>query len=171
MILDKVPYFSQRDNASGQGYRECFSSSCAMIAAFFGKVGSDDEYNKIRSRHGDTIYYDNHLLTLRDLGLKARFQTDGTIKDLIQLIKKGSPVAVGWLHHGHVSAPVGGGHWSVVVGYEDVCTIHNDPYGEANIVGGGYLNSNGKHQRYSDRNWGRRWMVDGEGSGWFLYCY
>ena len=27
----QVPYFSQRDNASGTGYRECFSSSCAML--------------------------------------------------------------------------------------------------------------------------------------------
>jgi hypothetical protein len=49
-----VPYFSQRDNASGQGSRECFSSSCAMVAAYYGKVKSDDEYNVIRARFGDT---------------------------------------------------------------------------------------------------------------------
>jgi len=38
-----VPYFSQRDNTSGQGNRECFSSSCAMVAAYYGKVKGDDE--------------------------------------------------------------------------------------------------------------------------------
>jgi len=31
-----VPYFLQNDNASGTGYRECFSSSCAMLAAYMG---------------------------------------------------------------------------------------------------------------------------------------
>ena len=29
-----VPYQSQNDNASGEGYRECFSSSMAMIAMY-----------------------------------------------------------------------------------------------------------------------------------------
>jgi hypothetical protein len=28
----KVPYEYQLDNKSGTGYRECFSSSCAMVA-------------------------------------------------------------------------------------------------------------------------------------------
>ena len=40
-----VPYQSQNDNASGEGYRECFSSSMAMIAMYYGKVAIDDEYN------------------------------------------------------------------------------------------------------------------------------
>ena len=42
-VLLKVPYEAQNDNKSGTGYRECFSSSCAMIAKFYGKVKSDDE--------------------------------------------------------------------------------------------------------------------------------
>ena len=36
-IIQGVPYFWQLDNASGEGYRECFSSSCAMVAAHFRK--------------------------------------------------------------------------------------------------------------------------------------
>jgi GH24 family phage-related lysozyme (muramidase) len=39
-VLLKVPYEYQNDNASGTGYRECFSSSCAMIAKYYGKVKS-----------------------------------------------------------------------------------------------------------------------------------
>jgi hypothetical protein len=47
----------------------------------------------------------------------------------------------------------------------------HDPYGEARLVGGGYETTaigSGKGQRYSERNWGRRWMVEGMGSGWWL---
>ncbi|MFM9047674.1 MAG: hypothetical protein ACKOOH_08485, partial [Cyanobium sp.] len=29
-----VPYFCQRDSATWQGHRMCFSSTCAMAAAF-----------------------------------------------------------------------------------------------------------------------------------------
>ena len=38
-----VAWENQNDNASVTGYRECFSSSCAMLARFWGKVSSDDE--------------------------------------------------------------------------------------------------------------------------------
>jgi hypothetical protein len=43
-----VAWENQNDNASGTGYRECFSSSCAMLARYWGKVSSDDAYNLIR---------------------------------------------------------------------------------------------------------------------------
>ena len=56
----QVPYQSQNDNESGTGYRECFSSSMAMIAMYWGKVNSDDEYNRIRSKYGE----DSTLLLL-----------------------------------------------------------------------------------------------------------
>jgi hypothetical protein len=39
-ILLKVPYEYQNDNRSGTGWRECMSSSCAMIARFYGKIAS-----------------------------------------------------------------------------------------------------------------------------------
>ncbi len=63
-----VPYFSQNDNASGTGYRECFSSSCAMLAAFWGKVSSDDAYNVIRAQYGDSTEAQAQLSALRSLG-------------------------------------------------------------------------------------------------------
>jgi hypothetical protein len=50
-VLLPVPYEYQNDNASGTGYRECFSSSCAMIARYHGKVKNDDEYNAIRAKY------------------------------------------------------------------------------------------------------------------------
>lgn len=164
-----VPYFSQNDNASGTGYRECFSSSCAMVAAYYGKVDSDDAYNVIRSKYGDSTSCDAQIRALRELGLTATFHTDGTPDRLKGLIDQGIPVPCGWLHHGPVSAPSGGGHYSVVIGYEGNAWIHNDPNGQANLVGGGYTaDMNGHGERYSFQNWNPRWECDGSSTGWYM---
>jgi hypothetical protein len=108
---------------------------------------------------------------LRSLGLTANFATNGDRAALEQQINLGRPVAVGWLHHGSVSAPSGGGHWSVVIGFTEVVAIHNDPNGEADLVAGGYTaNTNGAGQHYSWKNWQPRWEADGKGTGWLLTC-
>jgi len=102
------------------------------------------------------------------LGLKANFHTDGTPASLEAEIAAGRPVAVGWLHHGPVSGPSGGGHWSVVIGYTAAAWIQNDPNGEANLAGGGYsTNTKGAGVVYSRQNWNPRWMPGGTG-GWYL---
>ncbi|MCP9826015.1 C39 family peptidase [Synechococcus sp. EJ6-Ellesmere] len=163
-----VPYFSQNDNASGSGYRECFSSSCAMLAAFWGKVSGDDEYNAIRSGYGDSTDAQAQLSALRSLGLEADFFTNGSPASLEREINAGRPVATGWLHKGPSSNPSGGGHWSVVIGYDSAAWIHNDPNGEANLAAGGYTNNlQGTGMRYSRSNWNPRWMPAGTG-GWLL---
>ena len=165
-----VKWQSQLDNKSGRGYRECFSSSCAMLAMYWGKVPNDDAYNAIRQKHGDSTSAQAQLAALRSLGLKADFFTNGTPKALEAEIDAGRPVAVGWLHKGSVGAPTGGGHWSVVIGYTDAAWIQNDPNGEALLVGGGYTaNTKGAGVVYSRKNWNPRWMVKGTG-GWYLTC-
>jgi GH24 family phage-related lysozyme (muramidase) len=165
----KVPYFSQNDNASGAGFRECFSSSCAMVAAFYGKVTSDDAYNVIRSKFGDTTDAQAQLAALRSLGLEATLRTNCGPDLLEAELRAGRPVPVGWLHHGSATSPSGGGHWSVVVGFDADAFYHNDPNGEANLVSGGYVsNANGAGIRYSRRNWLPRWMPDGSATGWAL---
>ena len=166
-----VAWENQNDNASGTGYRECFSSSCAMLARYWGMVGSDDEYNLIRARYGDSTSAEAQLSALRSLGLTANFATNGDRSDLESEIIAGRPVAVGWLHHGPASAPSGGGHWSVVIGFTDTHAIHNDPNGEADLVHGGYTaNTHGAGQHYSWKNWLPRWEADGAGTGWLLTC-
>jgi len=58
-------------------------------------------------------------------------------------------VPVGWLHQGPVEAPAAA----------------------ARLVGGGYVTTllgSGKALRYSEKNWGWRWMVEGVGSEWWL---
>ena len=166
-----VPYQSQNDNASGTGYRECFSSSCAMCAMYYGKIKNDDAYNAVRVKYGDSTDAQAQVRTLRSLGLEANFITNASTSDLKAAIDAGRPVPCGWLHKGSVNAPSGGGHYSVVVGYSDEvgCWIVNDPNGEANLVGGGYGdNYNGDHLDYSYKNWNPRWIVEGEGSGWMM---
>jgi len=166
-----VPYQSQLDNASGKGYRECFSSSCAMLAMFYKKVVGDDTYNVVRAKYGDTTSAQAQLAALRSLGLRADFRTDGTVAALRREIDEGRPVAVGWLHKGPVSAPSGDGHWSVIIGVDEKGNwIHNDPNGEASLVGGGYTtNRNGAGVVYSRKNWEPRWRPGGSG-GWYLTC-
>jgi hypothetical protein len=168
-VLLKVPYEAQNDNASGTGWRECMSSSCAMIARFYGKIKSDDAYNVVRIRYGDTTYQAAHVQALQSLGLKARFITDGSVKLLEDELMAGRPVAVGWLHQGPASAPRGGGHWSVAIGFTSDAIIMNDPNGEADVANGGYVNhSNGKGIRYSRKNWLRRWLPEGGSCGWAI---
>jgi hypothetical protein len=169
-VLLRVPYEYQLDNGPS-GARECFSSSCAMVARFYGKVASDKEYNAIRARFGDTTDSGAQLRALGSLGLQAQFRQNGDAATLERLIENGRPVPVGWLHRGNVSAPSGGGHWSTVIGFTPQAIIHHDPNGEADMINGGYVSnaaSAGREIAYSRRNFLRRWEIDGRGSGWYM---
>jgi len=168
-VLLKVPYEYQNDNVSGTGYRECFSSSCAMLARYHGKVKSDDAYNAVRAKFGDTTDSQAQLAALRSLGLQARFVTNAAPGLLDLELRAGRPVAVGWLHHGPYNAPTGGGHWSVVIGFDPGYWILNDPNGEADLINGGYVNhTKGAGVKYSRQRFDRRWMVDGAATGWAI---
>lgn len=170
-VLLKVQYENQNDNASGQGYRECFSSSCAMVANFWGKVTNDDVYNRVRARYGDTTDSNAQISALRSLGLDARIVTNANAGVLEAELKAGRPVPVGWLHKGNNWNPSGGGHWTVCIGLDDTHWIQHDPNGEADLISGGYVNhSNGKSIRYSKTNFNRRWCPDGPSTGWAILC-
>ncbi|MFM2172821.1 MAG: hypothetical protein RLZZ54_748 [Cyanobacteriota bacterium] len=174
-----VPYLSQNDSATSQGPRMCFSSSCAMAAVFLkpsalkGPGQRDDQYLALVQRHGDTTDANAQAKALQSLGLQARFRMDGCIEHLIEQLTRGIPCPVGWLHKGPVSSPSGSGHWSLVIGWDPSkrqVLIH-DPNGDADLVNGGYVSTaidSGQALRYSERNWGRRWMVEGTGTGWWI---
>jgi GH24 family phage-related lysozyme (muramidase) len=163
-----VPWYDQLSMDDGQGWRDCFSASSAMLAAYWGKEPNEDDFNSLREHYGDSTSAEAQLAALRHLGLTAEFRTDGSLQTLKSEIDSGRPVAVGWLHHGPPSAPSGGGHWTVVIGYDDSGVIMNDPYGSCDLVNGGYpANHNGAHQHYSYANWEPRWRPQGSG-GWYL---
>lgn len=172
----QVKYFPQRDSRTTHAHRMCFSSSCAMMADFINPKAidvaeqEDDHYMKnYVFRYGDTTSADAQIKALHDLGIKAKFRQNLTQADIEAQIDKGIPVPVGILHHGHVSAPRGGGHWVCIIGYDKANAqyIVHDPYGELDLINGGYYGStNGASRHYSYANFNKRWMVEGMGSGW-----
>jgi predicted chitinase len=160
---------SQLDNVSQTGSRECFSSSMAMIAMYWNKVKNDDEYNSIRERYGDTTDANAQVSALCSLGLNAQFITNASAEMVKEEILAGRPVGVGWLHQGSVQSPSGGGHWSVISGFDDTHWIVEDPNGEADLVNGGYTpTENGAKRRYSFKNFNPRFLVKGPNDGWIM---
>jgi hypothetical protein len=185
-VLLRAPYFPQRDSATGQGDRMCFSSTCAMAAetlkpgVLAGPGQPDDRYlQRLQSLGGDTTDVAAQVRTLRSLGIEAVFRQNLGEAAVESELVADRPVSVGWLHHGPIEAPRGGGHWSLIVGATASHWILHDPFGEADLVGGGHASTvigSGKFVRYSRRNFNRRWMVEpwngayrfAPGQGWGL---
>jgi hypothetical protein len=101
-----VPYFSQRDSATWQSYRMCFSSTCAMAADFLRPGCLAEQASRMIAtwplveRFGDTTGAAAHVQTLGRLGIQATFRTDGCIEQLIAQLGLGMPIPVGWLPMG-----------------------------------------------------------------------
>ena len=166
-----VPYFSQRDNDKDP-LRTCFSSSCAMLLAALDPdvIEDDGEYINEVYKFGDTTEATAQLQALKHFNIDAKFVQNADWNAIEAQLKKGIPVPIGVLHKGPVSNPVGGGHWLVVVGVTADKTklwVH-DPFGEMDLVQGGYINTNGEYKLYSKKNLSPRWEVEGKGSGWAI---
>lgn len=168
-----VPHYQQLDSGTDQGRRMCFSSSCAMLLATM-KPGvltganGDDQYLKRVQQYGDTTDAKAQIHALSSYGIKATFTQRASFQTIEQQIDKGIPVPCGYLHRGPVSKPSGGGHWLCVVGYDKTHVIVHDPLGEADLVNGTTLNATARYARYSRKNWGPRWEVEGPGTGWAI---
>lgn len=168
-----VPYFAQLDSKTDQGRRMCFSSSCAMLLQFLkpglltGPNGDDQYLARVRS-FGDTTSPLAQTRALASYGLSAEYIQNADFALVERLIDAGVPVPCGYLHRGPVSAPAGGGHWLTIVGYTPTHVIVHDPLGEADLVTGATIDRFARFCRYSRENFGRRWMVEGPGSGWAI---
>ncbi|GDX77496.1 hypothetical protein LBMAG41_25750 [Cyanobium sp.] len=94
-ITLQVPYLCHRDSVTAQGLRMCFSSTCAMAAAYLkpgclaGASQLDDRYLALLRRHGDTTDVAAQIQTLRGLGIEAELRTDGRIEQLIAQLRMG----------------------------------------------------------------------------------
>ena len=169
-----VPYFYQRDSKTGHGERMCFSSSMAMALDYVDPEaieGDDDWYLAVVLNYGDTVSSDAQIAAARSLGFDAEFHTDGSISDLEALLDRGIPVPVGILHHGSVDHPSGGGHWICLIGHDETHFDVHDPFGELDLVGGGYPKAgpeDGKFQRYSKKNFKKRWCIANDSDGWYV---
>lgn len=169
-----VPYFYQRDSKTGHGERMCFSSSMAMAIEYLDPEaidGDDDTYLREVFKYGDSVSSDAQIKAARALGVPAQFRTNGTQKDLERLLDEGIPVPIGILHKGPVSKPSGGGHWVCLIGYDATHFFVHDPFGELDLVNGGYPKAgpeDGRNQRYSKVNLMRRWLIASDHDGWLV---
>jgi len=164
-----VPFQRQSDNLCGDGWRECQTSAVAMAAMYHGAVRSDDAYDRIRERFGESENPMAHVRALASVGLRAAFRSDLKREDLLRELAEGRPVPVGWLHHGHYSAPRGSGHWCLAIGTTRAGIIAHDPWGDPDLIRGGWLrDGGGPSLQFSWRHWGPRWQPEGDGHGWGL---
>ena len=169
-----VEYMWQQDNGP-DGWRQCQTSSIAMCLKYLKVPGINDDvdYLKIVQKYGDTTLQSSHQQALKSLGVPAKFKTDGGKQDLINRINNGFPAPIGVLHHGPVSAPSGGGHYIVVIGYTDdgKYAICHDPFGELDLVSGTWAaqgQQDGKSVKYSWQNLLPRWdLNNGVTDGWW----
>lgn len=169
--LSGFPFFSQQDNGP-DGWRQCQTSAIAMCLAYLKVPGirSDLDYLRVVQRYGDTTVHEAHRQALKHLGVRARFRQDLTPGAVMAEIKAGLPVAIGILHHGSAQAPQGGGHYLACYGFTEDAWIVHDPYGELDLVRGGWSSQapgSGRAQSYSFRNLNPRFVPQGDdGWGW-----
>lgn len=168
-----VPYFAQLDSGTDQARRMCFSSSCAMLLTYLRPgilrgANGDDQYLWRVQRFGDTTSAIAQINALASYEVKADFIKTADFKLLERQIQSGIPVPCGYLHRGPVERPSGGGHWLCVVGIDATHVIVHDPLGEADLITGATTNRPGRFCRYSRKNFGRRWMVEGPATGWAI---
>jgi len=170
-----VPYYNQLDSPTGYGYRECFDSAAAMVAAFHRTVQSQNAYRKVRRKHGDTTEVHAQVSALKSLGLDAEFRQNVRVEDIE--IDAGRPIMVGWLHRGDftkgnpaVCDSEGCGHWSVIIGYDKDDFIAMDPMGKPDMEHGGHdTTKSGELIRMSRPAFYQRWLIEGEASGWAIF--
>ncbi len=111
---------------------------------------------------------------MAELGVSAKFTQTADSDDVKKQIDSGLPVVAGILHHGTVSDPSGGGHFVVITGYGRDYWLVQDPYGEQDLVNGGWASTgavDGRNVRYSFKNLNPRFFVGGGGSGWCWYDF
>jgi hypothetical protein len=138
-----------------------------MVAMFHGVVASDDAYNRIRARFGDTTEAGAQVLALRSLGLKATFHQNLSRQSVRHEIASGRPVILNYLHRGAMPGPFSGGHVLVAIGADSETLWVNDPQGEPDLIRGGHVpGRSGRSVGLTWRNFSRRWEVEGPGSGW-----
>jgi len=177
--LHPFTFFDQKDNGP-EGWRQCQTSSIAMCLKYIQDhknyrfsitINDDKDYLAVvESIHGgDTTLQTTHNKALAEIGAPGRFITNASAEVIKAEIDKGYPVAVGYLHHGHVSDPSGSGHYCVIHGYDANSWATQDPYGNPDLINGGWVSSGpgcGKNQRYSFQNFNPRLFVNAPNDGW-----
>lgn len=172
----QVPWYAQMDSVDrSQAARMCFSSSCAMLLQYL-KPGTlkgpngDDQYLRRVQQYGDTIDVAAQIKALDSYGVKAKFVQNADFALIEKQITKGIPIPCGYIHHGPVSRPTGGGHYLCLVGINNAHAIVHDPLGEMDLINGIQLGKAARYANYLRKDWERRWMVEPIGGGAYRYA-
>ena len=86
-------YFRQLDLPGGE--RKCFTSAAAAGGRFYKKITTQEEYERVRAKYGDTTSVFAHVEALTSLGLQVRFVDNADAEDVMEAIDAGVPVLVG----------------------------------------------------------------------------
>lgn len=163
-----VPFYLQTDNRY-EPMRTCNTSSCAMVARFLGaSIKTDDEYYQVVRKYGDTTYHDVQTKALKHVGVRSTWHMNLDFDDLDQSLEAGLPIVIAILHRGSLQSPTGG-HIIVVIGNTATKDyICHDPFGSLMDPGGAYTGdpNNGRSVVYPRYVLTRRWLTNGEKSGW-----
>lgn len=165
----KVRHYSQRDNNHPEWWRQCNSSTHAMLLNFL-KPGSlpdvsdaDDKYfcNHIEP-FGDTTDWAVHTRALEGFGIRSEFRTNLDFDDLDRSLELGYPIPIGVYHKGTIQNPAGG-HVLLIIGKKGDNYIANDPWGYGFL----YDDHKGTGVEYpAAPSLERRWLTDGDKTGW-----
>ena len=111
-----------------------------MAAMYWGVIKEPNEYHRVRPKYGDST--DPSALTdplPAELWFGCSFCAGGQCREA-ESSDRPWPSRSRWLpaprHRRH--APSGGGHYILAIGYTDTHLIAHDPYGELDVVNGGY---------------------------------
>lgn len=187
-LILPVKQFNQWDSETDEGQRMCASSVHAMALHYLapglitqqmlrdtGYSQLDDFYLKelVEANGGNTNDPDFHQRVLEALGFRVQLVKNASWALIDSQLRDGIPVPMVIAHHGHVSKPdISRWHWilcrGIVENPQSKAHIYNDPYGELDVVNGGYRMGNGASMQYSDRNLTPRWQTDGPNQGWAM---
>lgn len=130
-----VNHAIQNNNTGGEGYRECFMTSCTMLAdhVLRGELTRQAQEQGLREpedvyfQHmdGDTTDAAVHIRALARMGINAYFSTTASLNDVSHSLYRGIPVPCGMAYKAS-------GHWVLIngrdpQGFDVLC-----PYGIRN---------------------------------------
>jgi len=116
-----VEHRVQLDNTGGDGYRECFLTSCTMLADYCldgqlthqamqeGLAEPEDVFAKRLARYGDTTNWSAQIRALGDFGIEAYASRSASLNDVAHSLFCGVPVVLGTAYKssGHIVLAVG----------------------------------------------------------------
>lgn len=179
LIKLPVVYRSQLDNDTaifGPGWRQCNTTSTTMLADFLLKGELSDKaksggynpaepesvYMRFVGKYGDTTDHNAQTQALKDLGIDSYFSYTLSAKDILQSLKLGIPVVVGFAYKGS-------GHICLVVGHDaarKVWLVH-DPYGSRHGASDSYdIGVGGAYDHYSYDVMQQIYWDQGGEAGW-----